>query len=406
MITHSFNDVTLPISDGVDRTEIVVVEVAGFVGDGWCACCCVCFNVDGNELTVGVDEVFMFGAGVLFDLFVEFADVGGNRGFTGHEHIDEMGFIHMNGRVYDPSIGRFLSADPTIQHPYNTQDYNRYSYTTNNPLKYVDMNGFGWLSKTWGKIWKAIKKYDKVILSAVIAYYTGGFVTGSAWANCTAVGSSWAGVATAGAAGGAAFGASITLLYGGSVSDAINAAITGSIAGAITGGIAGIYGDTWNIQRIGVSAMGGGISTELQGGSFKDGLRAGMISASLRHLYNKIVGFDIDATKAKNGGAAPIKGENGKPIEGYNNIGYQGQDDSKSLFYEGKLVSKVLNVAPAGINAVAGLHDTFQINMTGWYRTIFNVPGMAAAAVITYGGMIDAYGISAQLVVRDRVKRY
>ena len=80
MITHSFNDVTLSISDGVDRTEIVVVEVAGFVGDGWCACCCVCFNVDGNELTVGVDKVFMLGAGVLFDLFVEFADVGGGNG--------------------------------------------------------------------------------------------------------------------------------------------------------------------------------------------------------------------------------------------------------------------------------------------------------------------------------------
>jgi hypothetical protein len=29
-----------------------------------------------------------------------------------------MGFIHMNGRVYDPSIGRFLSADPNIQAPY------------------------------------------------------------------------------------------------------------------------------------------------------------------------------------------------------------------------------------------------------------------------------------------------
>jgi RHS repeat-associated protein len=38
-----------------------------------------------------------------------------NRGFTGHEHIDEMGLIHMNGRVYDPQIGRFLSADPYIQ---------------------------------------------------------------------------------------------------------------------------------------------------------------------------------------------------------------------------------------------------------------------------------------------------
>ncbi|VVM18114.1 hypothetical protein BSPWISOXPB_1307 [uncultured Gammaproteobacteria bacterium] len=60
-----------------------------------------------------------------------------NRGFTGHEHIDEMGLIHMNGRVYDPQIGRFLSADPYIQSPYNTQSYNRYSYTINNPLKYT-----------------------------------------------------------------------------------------------------------------------------------------------------------------------------------------------------------------------------------------------------------------------------
>jgi RHS repeat-associated protein len=41
-----------------------------------------------------------------------------NRGFTGHEHIDEMGLIHMNGRAYDPQIGRFLSADPYIQAPY------------------------------------------------------------------------------------------------------------------------------------------------------------------------------------------------------------------------------------------------------------------------------------------------
>ncbi|VVM19200.1 hypothetical protein BSPWISOXPB_8546 [uncultured Gammaproteobacteria bacterium] len=43
----------------------------------------------------------------------------------------------MNGRVYDPQIGRFLSADPYIQSPYNTQSYNRYSYTINNPLKYT-----------------------------------------------------------------------------------------------------------------------------------------------------------------------------------------------------------------------------------------------------------------------------
>ena len=65
-----------------------------------------------------------------------------NRGFTGHEHIDEIGLIHMNGRVYDPELGRFLSADPFVQAPYNSQSFNRYSYVMNNPLAYTDPSGF------------------------------------------------------------------------------------------------------------------------------------------------------------------------------------------------------------------------------------------------------------------------
>lgn len=65
-----------------------------------------------------------------------------NRGFTGHEHVDEMGLIHMNGRVYDPELGRFLSADPTIQFPYDPQSYNRYSYVLGNPYKYTDPSGY------------------------------------------------------------------------------------------------------------------------------------------------------------------------------------------------------------------------------------------------------------------------
>ncbi len=38
------------------------------------------------------------------------------RGFTGHEQLDEVGLIHMNGRVYDPKLGRFLQADPFVQY--------------------------------------------------------------------------------------------------------------------------------------------------------------------------------------------------------------------------------------------------------------------------------------------------
>ncbi len=65
-----------------------------------------------------------------------------NRGFTGHEHLDELDFIHMNARVYDADIGRFLSADPTVPGFYNPQAYNRYAYTLNNPLNFTDKTGF------------------------------------------------------------------------------------------------------------------------------------------------------------------------------------------------------------------------------------------------------------------------
>ncbi|WP_394213691.1 RHS repeat-associated core domain-containing protein, partial [Enterovibrio calviensis] len=65
-----------------------------------------------------------------------------NRGYTRHEEIEEVGLIHMNGRVYDQELGRFISADPIIQAPFVTNSFNRYTYVWNNPLKYVDPTGF------------------------------------------------------------------------------------------------------------------------------------------------------------------------------------------------------------------------------------------------------------------------
>ena len=64
-----------------------------------------------------------------------------NRGYTSHEHFDDVGIIHMNGRLYDPLLRRFLNADENIQYPYNTQNYNKYGYVINNPLMYNDPNG-------------------------------------------------------------------------------------------------------------------------------------------------------------------------------------------------------------------------------------------------------------------------
>jgi RHS repeat-associated protein len=64
------------------------------------------------------------------------------RGFTDHEQLDDLGLVHMNGRIYDPVLGRFLSADPNVDGVSDAQGYNRYSYVGNNPLGATDPSGF------------------------------------------------------------------------------------------------------------------------------------------------------------------------------------------------------------------------------------------------------------------------
>ncbi|WP_025743069.1 RHS repeat-associated core domain-containing protein [Aquimarina pacifica] len=100
------------------------------------------------DTSVTLVESRQFGAWGTIDAFWSSennTDFGYNnlidRGYTGHEHFFDVGLIHMNGRMYDPNLGRFLSPDNYIQNPYDTQNYNRYSYVLNNPLKYTDPSG-------------------------------------------------------------------------------------------------------------------------------------------------------------------------------------------------------------------------------------------------------------------------
>ncbi|WP_269532643.1 Ig-like domain-containing protein [Chitinimonas sp. BJYL2] len=65
-----------------------------------------------------------------------------NKGYTGHEMLDALDLVHMNGRVYDPLVARFMSADPLIQEPEHSQSYNRYTYVWNNPTNLTDPTGF------------------------------------------------------------------------------------------------------------------------------------------------------------------------------------------------------------------------------------------------------------------------
>jgi RHS repeat-associated protein len=65
-----------------------------------------------------------------------------DRGFTLHEMLDEVGLIHMNGRVYEPALGRFMSADPMVTYPSRATSFNRYAYAMDNPLRFIDPTGW------------------------------------------------------------------------------------------------------------------------------------------------------------------------------------------------------------------------------------------------------------------------
>jgi RHS repeat-associated protein len=64
------------------------------------------------------------------------------QGYTGHEMLDNLGLVHMGGRVYDPGLGRFLSVDPIVGDLADSQSVNPYAYVGNRPLRDVDPSGY------------------------------------------------------------------------------------------------------------------------------------------------------------------------------------------------------------------------------------------------------------------------
>lgn len=86
------------------------------------------------------------------------------KGFTRHEHDDELTLINMNAREYDPVLGRFIMPDPIIPGATNSQSYNRYSYVLNNPLSMVDPTG-----NHHKKLKNAVKKVVKAQVDIIRA---------------------------------------------------------------------------------------------------------------------------------------------------------------------------------------------------------------------------------------------
>ncbi|OIR25422.1 hypothetical protein BGC33_06485 [Bathymodiolus thermophilus thioautotrophic gill symbiont] len=222
-----------------------------------------------------------------------------------------MGFIHMNGRVYDPSIGRFLSADPNIQSPYNTQSYDRYSYVLNNPLKYTDPSGFlfEWFGDLAGNLENAMV-HNPILravgmvaafaiggpvavaaLAARLTYLAGGsehdIITAGVTAGLASLASVYASEYVAGVSGdasqvvaGGLAGGAISLISGGNFQDGFIGGLVGTIAGGYMGqGSAGWAG------RTAIAATAGGVIAELGGGKFANGA----LSAAFVHLFRESI---------------------------------------------------------------------------------------------------------------------
>ena len=186
------------------------------------------------------------------------------RGYCGHEHLPNYGLINMNARLYDPVLGRFMSPDPYVQAPDFSQNFNRYAYALNNPLKYTDESGeslglilgaayaggfINWLLYSREFSWRGLGYFGVGAIAGVMSV---GLAPLPGWlAVHTQAAGVWAG-ALVGALGGAAGGAASAalpsvgnnLLSGrnwdeGLGTAAAQGALFGAISGAISGGIQG-----------------------------------------------------------------------------------------------------------------------------------------------------------------------
>lgn len=191
-----------------------------------------------------------------------------DRGYTNHEHFLEVGIIHMNGRLYDPLLRRFLNADENIQDPFNTQNYNKYGYVLNNPLMFNDPSG------------EAYGLGESIIIAAAVAIFTS-IATDYYLNRPINVGEMFQSVMMATMSAAVSFG-------------------VGSIFATAAGGptkIASAIGETWTIvAKAGAHAITQGTISYMQGGKFL----GGALSGSFASVSNDLLGLAVTKVGANN----------------------------------------------------------------------------------------------------------
>jgi RHS repeat-associated protein len=223
----------------------------------------------------------------------------GRREFTGQESIPNVGLINMNGRLYDPVLARFLTPDPTLQFPTNLQNYNRYSYALNNPLRYTDPTGY--FVDGYGGWFDAIVDIGigvAVALSCAESYGVGCAV--AAAVLITAYNS------TSALAAGVPFdqvvfiaaNTFLTSLWGAEVGGAVTAAAGGGLGASILGGV---------VANTTLAAM----NTAGEGGGWED-LGKNVLKAAATSAIESTITFEISSNiRVSQASAAQAEGGGG-----------------------------------------------------------------------------------------------
>lgn len=173
-----------------------------------------------------------------------------DRGYTSHEHLHGVELIHMNGRLYDPMLKRFLNADENIQDPYNTQNYNKYGYVMNNPLMYNDPSGEFWVAGFF------LTFLAYAIPAAVIgaAIGAGFYLFQSFLTNSWSWGGFFKSILTGAATGFISGGLGQVFSAAGFFATVGN----GALAGAGAGGVTSLFNGTSFLEGVGKGALIGG----------------------------------------------------------------------------------------------------------------------------------------------------
>ena len=243
-----------------------------------------------------------------------------DRGYTSHEHFDNIGIIHMNGRLYDPLLRRFLNADENIQDPYNTQNYNKYGYVMNNPLMYSDPSGEFFI--LWFLGWIASKFLAAMLTAAIIGAAIGAatYAIGAAFSGNWSWGGFLKSVGFGFISGAVAFGIGqifspalevvktfgeklllgyaqglmhgfaqgfLSLVQGGDFLQGFASAALGSWAASSWGAAVPKFSGQAG-GKILFGAVAGGIGAELVGGNFWQGAVTGGIVAGLNHVFHDL----------------------------------------------------------------------------------------------------------------------